>query len=567
MTRGLRWTLIAAWIAAPLALAAWLTRTPPEVLREQLKAWQFWSLECCVALGLALAVLSAPSLTRELRRSDLTRMAALALLALGLTLFVAPRTNRIYYDEQIYQSIGQNFTDLKLAQMCNDGVVEYGRLQCRTGEYNKQPYAYPHLLSLVYRVAGVGATSAFAVNAVAMALSVVALYVTALFLFDDRLAALFAGLIAALTPQWLLWSATAAVEPSAALTCALAVMTTALFCRCRTTVTLAATAVVTAYAVQFRPESFLIVPIVGFLLVARAADELFRSRTWWIGLISFALVAVPVAHLYLVRNDGWGTTEARLSLSYVADNFRVNGRFYLADERFPTAFTLLAGTSLIGRRLAAERFSLLLYFLLFFGVGLLFYAGSYNYGADVRYSLMTYPPLAMLAGLGASRIAGRLERLSLGFPTSVVVTVALFFQFSWYAPIVRATTEEAWAARADVRFAESVAPSLRGDSFVLTQNPGMFHVAGVNAGQMSLVSVNPSYLDYLQVRFPGGVYLHWNFWCNVPVPAQQEFCRQALALKPVVAVHEYAERDQRFVLYRFSPTVRQDVLAGAEARK
>ena len=73
----------------------------------------------------------------------------------ALTLFVAPRTNRIYYDEQIYQSIGQNLADLRLAQMCNDGTVEYGRLQCFSGEYNKQPYAYPHLLSLVYRVFGV----------------------------------------------------------------------------------------------------------------------------------------------------------------------------------------------------------------------------------------------------------------------------------------------------------------------------------------------------------------------------------------------------------------------------
>ena len=49
----------------------------------------------------------------------------------------------------------QNLADLKLAQMCNDGTVEYGRLQCWSGEYNKQPYAYPHVLSLAYRVFGV----------------------------------------------------------------------------------------------------------------------------------------------------------------------------------------------------------------------------------------------------------------------------------------------------------------------------------------------------------------------------------------------------------------------------
>ena len=49
------------------------------------------------------------------------------------------------------------------------------------------------------------------------------------------------------------------------------------------------------------------------------------------------------------------------------------------------------------------------YFLLFFGIDLVFYAGSYNYGADVRYSLMTYPPIAVLGGLGAAQLA-RLDR-------------------------------------------------------------------------------------------------------------------------------------------------------------
>ena len=70
----------------------------------------------------------------------------------------SPRTNRIFYDEQIYQNIGQNLADLRRAQMCNDGAIEDGRLRCASGEYNKQPYAYPHLLSVAYRVFGVGPT-------------------------------------------------------------------------------------------------------------------------------------------------------------------------------------------------------------------------------------------------------------------------------------------------------------------------------------------------------------------------------------------------------------------------
>ena len=54
-----------------------------------------------------------------------------------------------------------------------------------------------------------------------------------------------------------------------------------------------------------------------------------------------------------------------------------------------------------------------IYFLVFFAIDLVFYAGSYNYGADVRYSLMTYPPTGgprrsrcRAAGSAASRRFG-----------------------------------------------------------------------------------------------------------------------------------------------------------------
>ena len=133
-------------------------------------------------------------------------------------------------------------------------------------------------------------------------------------------------------------------------------------------------------------------------------------------------------------------------------------------------------------------------------------------------------------------------------------------RLSGTGPVIRATTEEAWAARADVRFAASAVPALRGNRYVLTHNPGMFHLWGVNAGQMSQVVGNPSYLDYLATRYAGGVYVHWNFWCNVQVPEQRELCRAVRALKPWETVREYRERDYAFAFYRvvvpaLSPTL------------
>ena len=103
------------------------------------------------------------------------------------------------------------------------------------------------------------------------------------------------------------------------------------------------------------------------------------------------------------------------------------------------------------------------YFLLFFGIALLFYAGSYDYGADVRYSLATYPPLAVLGGLGMAARPHGSSASTPGLPAApALAAAAVVLQFLWYSPVVRATTDGAWAARADVRFAKSLVPDLRG---------------------------------------------------------------------------------------------------------
>jgi hypothetical protein len=547
------WVAVAlAWAVSAAVLLAWLLGTSTGGLREQLKTLQFWSLEGCVFVALLFGVYISRELLRHVDRRDGAAVALLAAIAVGLTIFVAPRTNRIFYDEQIYQAIGQNLADTRLAQVCNDGSVEYGRLQCSSGEYNKQPYAYPHVLSLAYRLFGVHEGIAFAVNAAAMAVTVAAVYLLVCVSFGDRDAAFFAGLLLALTPHQLVWSATAAVEPSASLALILALLGAAHYARAGGAAALGAAAVAAAYAIQFRPESLLILPVIGVLIWPRLRLDSNRPRGWWIGLLFFGFVAIHVGHLFAVRHVEWGTAGPRFSLQYVAANARVNGWFYLYDERFPPLFSLLAVAGLAARRWPRERLAIGMYFLLFFAIDLVFYAGSYNYGADVRYSVMTYPPLAILGGLGAARLVGRLRGTGAAIPARGLAVTALAFHFLWYAPVVRATTEEAWAARADVRFARSFASELPRNAYVLTHNPGMFHLWGVNAGQMSRIVPNPGYLDFLARRYAGGVYLHWNFWCNVDDPVQQEFCRQAMAAAPFEIVREYRERDQRYALYRIT---------------
>jgi len=282
-------------------------------------------------------------------------------------------------------------------------------------------------------------------------------------------------------------------------------------------------------------------------------DELRKSRFWAVGLLALALVSIHLGHLAAVRNEPWGTTDARLSFHYVVANLRVNGWFYLRDERFPILFTILAGVGLVTGRMLAARLMFATYFAVFFAVYLLFYAGSYNYGADVRYSLMTFPPVAVLSGLGVSRLVSFRETRSRTFQRRPIplATAVLVFQWLWYTPLVRATTEEAWAARADVSFAGSFVPEIGPHAYVLTHNPGMFHVWGINAGQMSNIVTNPGQLDFLALRYHE-VYLHWNFWCNVQDDLQRSFCARAVTARPAELVREYRERSQRFAFYRFT---------------
>jgi hypothetical protein len=243
-----------------------------------------------------------------------------------------------------------------------------------------------------------------------------------------------------------------------------------------------------------------------------------------------------------------------MSLEYVVANLRSNGRFYVADARFPALYSFLALIGVTAWRGDKGRLTLASYFLLFFGVALLFYAGSYDYGADVRYSLATYPALTMLGGLGVARLTRLFDRAGLGALAVPLLAGVLALQFIWYLPPVRSTDDGAWAARADVRFAESLVRDLPSNAYVLTQNPGMFQVWGVNAGQTSLVATNASRLDDLARQYAGGVYLHWNFWCNVQDPIQRGYCTQVLAMHSGRVVREERVRDQRFALYSLNTT-------------
>jgi hypothetical protein len=534
--------------------AAFAIGLSPDGLRPWLQLLQFWILE---ALFLAVVIstgVALPALARSLRAGAAWWLAAgaIALAAYVMVTALPPRTSRIFYDEQIYQDVGRNMAELRLAQTCHYGIVEYGELQCLAGEYNKEPYGYPYLLSLAYRVFGVHEWVAHFVNRASHALLVLLLCVTAARWFGDRTAGLFAGLAATILPEQLRWASTAAAEPIAAASCLLAVLAAVEFSRSRTAPALVWAVCTAAFAANTRAEALLVLVVCALVVITHAPDELRRPRLWAAAAAGVLLLAGCLGHLLVVRHEGWGAPHRMFALSHVAPNFAVNGWFYLWDMRFPIWLTPMA---VLGAwRGAAEgraRAVTATYFVLFWAMFLFFYAGSYDFGADVRFSLMTYPPLMLLAGLGLAVIARALGR-RLGRPmvARALVAAALGWMFLWQAPYVRAIGEEAWGARADVTFAREMAAALPANALVLTQDPNMFLLWGQSAAQTVLALDDPQFLRQAAVRHGGQVYFHWGFWCNVTDPVQQRLCSDLLAQAPHQVIRERGERTYRYAFYR-----------------
>ena len=86
-------------------------------LRAFLMQWQYWALEGQFLLLVLATAVEVPRL--RVRGSTVAAACGVAVCAAALTATVPARTNRIFFDEHIYQGVGRNLSDLHRAQMCS----------------------------------------------------------------------------------------------------------------------------------------------------------------------------------------------------------------------------------------------------------------------------------------------------------------------------------------------------------------------------------------------------------------------------------------------------------------
>ena len=536
-------------------------------LTKILKKWVPWGLRVnffLLIISIAICYRDLLNLARQFLNTKGILLAVLFLLAFSMTSFVVPRTHRIYYDEDIYANVGQNIALTNQTGYCNYGTFEYGEYFPHWISYNKEPSGWPFLISLMFQMLGTNEFYAFLLNNLFFATGALVAFSITWHLTGGYFTSFLAGLAFALIPHNLIWSNTAAAEPSAALFAGLTFLSLIIFLKTKEDRHLFFASLMIPFACQMRPESLFVVPLAIVVLIVISPGAFADRKLWTFTLLTTLFLLPHVLHFYAVSGHSWGAEGTKFSLEFLKNNLSTNGIYYLNDKHFPVIITALAVLGLFcSRKLFKWRLLILCWFLLFWGIFLFFYAGSYQYGADVRFAVVSFMPLAVLAGMGGGWIRDKLDAgcqmLDTGFlggdssrrvAVSCLVIFVLIFSSLKFMPLISRVGQEAWGSRHDHKYAKEFISKIPERSIVLTQNPTMLLLWNQNAIQTYAGINNPDLIKDLIKRYQGHVYFHYNYWCNTKNKRNRRLCQGIRDKYHLEEIAKAKEQDYEYGLYR-----------------
>ncbi|OEU52344.1 MAG: hypothetical protein BA861_03155 [Desulfobacterales bacterium S3730MH5] len=537
-----------------------------------LKKWVPWNLKVnslLIIVAILICYRDILGLAKQFINKRGAGLVALFLVAFSIASFIAPRTHRIFYDEDIYANVGQNIALTNQTGYCNYGTFEYGEYYPQWITYNKEPSGWPFLISRAFQLLGTDELYAFLTNNLLFSAGVLVVFFITWHLTGIYFTSLLAALSFALIPHNLIWANTAAAEPSASFFAGLTVLCLIVFLKTQRDRHLFLLAMLIPFACQMRPESMLILLWVMIAFMVLSPRSLINKKVWTFGLLTALFLLPHLLHFYAVSGHTWGAEGGKFSLNFFWNNLYANGAYYLNNLHFPVLLTALAIIGLLcSRELLRWRLLIFLWFLFFWGIFLFFYAGSYRYGADVRFSLLSFMPLSILAGLGGGFILKKMGKTVSGFKTrdagcghlgsrilqhgASIIVLVMLLSFLEFLPLVRRVGQEAWGARHDHRYAREFIDKIPRRSIVLTQNPTMLLLWGQNAIQTYAGINDPGLIEHLMKKYQGHVYFHYNYWCNTKNERNRRLCRAIKEKYRLTEIARAYEQDYEYGLYQMS---------------
>ncbi|MDC0357627.1 glycosyltransferase family 39 protein [Oligoflexia bacterium] len=539
-------SIILAIVLGVLVLAASLLVvfiTPPLVLRELLGAhlvWGFHIAAILMLLGCIGCGREFYEIISKVPRLPLVSLIVILVCGSMLVHFAVPRANRIFFDEQVYENVALTVANTGEVFRTLEADLQGGQFKVYRAAYMKQPGGHPYVLSLFFRVFGPSLEVAHWANNFLYLFGVVSVFLATLLLFSCSSSAAWAACFFALTPVALVWSNTAAAELGAASFSACALAAAGLYARKPRLASALLLTGVLGIAVHYRPEALLILLPTFLAVVTIKPLELRQPRFYWLCLFILLLIVPAILHFMAVRESDWGSGGSKFAWAYFLNHLKINSLYFLNNERFPALFAALA---VVGAALAGPvkvKVVIVVWFALSWGIFLGFHAGGFI-GANERFALMSSVAVATLAGLGTTRLMhlkgrqGFYRWLPMG--ASIVVGIA----WATFYPILGELNRDVADPRNDTNFVHEFAMLVPPRAVVIAHIPGQWLMEGKSVLQAGSIPGNGDYIErVLFKRYPGGVYFHWGYWCNLPNSEQFKPCSY---LKEKYRLEKLRERD------------------------
>lgn len=486
----------------------------------------FWFYSLVLIINLLLIVISIClgykdiiSGFKKIKKSTWIILIIILLFGFYLRMFVAPQSHHIFFDEDIYLNIAQNIVNEGKACLCNYGNTE----NCFNCISNKQPYGISAFYAIFFFLFGVSETVAVNVSIIIATFSILLVFLVSYLLFRKEKISVYSALVFTLIPIHIRWSVTQALGPLLVFFSLLTILLFLIYLEKRKGFILFAFFCTLAYTCQIRPESMLMAAVAASFFVFMDNDifKTVRDRKFLIALALFLILILPtVEHTDNMKYENWGASGNMFSKDIIKRNLADNSKFFVENTRFPLIFAIF---SIIGLIFGLYKYPkkiipFIIWFLLFFAIFIPFYAGSFNYGKDVRFSLNLYPSVAIFSGLGfyllnlilLKKFKQKKELIKLSI--NILIMLLILLSFIPFIGLVSNYGEKGWDAKAVHDFAVSEAPNIK-NCIVISKVPSMFLVSGVPSIQLFLVSDKMMKLhkEYDCVMFYEG------YWCiNFP---------------------------------------------------
>jgi 4-amino-4-deoxy-L-arabinose transferase-like glycosyltransferase len=512
---------------------------------------------------------SLPQLFLEIKKLKIKRKYLLLLFLISFffflfEIFYVKPTERIFFDEHLYQDEAINIIKQFNAKMCVYGTSD----NCKILTYYHQGIAWAYIIALSYLIFGINVMhSAWNLNLIFSTFSIPILFFITFLLTKKESTSILATFFYSLTPLTLIWARTGCAEVSLVFFSLLSILSLLLWLQTKNKKIFIFLLSSLTFAAQAKIEGVFILAIIFAFYILLSNFKLEEFLEFFIYLF-FLLFPAFVYLLIQYQQDSFGQTQnIKFSINYFVENIVTNSLFWFnyyqngtpiqtqnVNNLFLPIFAIFSIFAIKEKELRRKVLCIGIWFIVPFLLYASFYAGSVTYGVDNRFMLSCVAPLSILGAIGISKIYSlfsfsKISKIFGVFIFSILILVYVY-EFLLLSPYVVVDPMQIWEAH-DARvyvfdFVLKHYNDFPKDCYFVSYVPGLFRALGRNG-----IYTETFFGLYSSGELKGKcLVFDYGYWCIVP-PFHDTTCKAILQRFQTKMVENLTLPDNRTLAFYY----------------